>query len=97
MNRRSLNSVPLRNAITGFVNYKTAEGLSERSVDSYRWILEHWAEFEVDKNIAQLTDHETNSYPVYGVEPPGESAFFRSPNKLTNSPSRSVAAPLKKG
>ena len=65
MNRRSLNSLPLRKAITGFVNYKTAEGLSERSVDSYRRILEHWAEFTGDKNVAQLTDHEINSYLVY--------------------------------
>ena len=65
MNRRSLNSLPLRKAITGFVNYKTAEGLSERSVDSYRRILEHWAEFAGDKNVAQLTDHEINSYLVY--------------------------------
>lgn len=36
-----------------------------RSVDSYRRILEHWAEFAGDKNIAQLTDHEINSCLVY--------------------------------
>ena len=65
MNRRPLNSLPLQKAITGFVNYKTAEGLSDRSVDSYRRILEHWAEFAGNKNVTQFTDHDINSYLVY--------------------------------
>ena len=65
MNRRPLNSLPLQKAITGFVNYKTAEGLSDRSVDSYRRILERWAEFAGNKNVAQFTDHDINSYLVY--------------------------------
>ncbi len=65
MNRRPLNSLPLGKAITGFVNYKTAEGLSDRSVDSYKRILEHWAEFAGNKNVAQFTDHDINSYLVY--------------------------------
>ena len=65
MNRRPLNSLPLQKAITGFVNYKTAEGLSDRSVDSYRRILEHWAEFAGNKHVAQFTDHDINSYLVY--------------------------------
>jgi len=38
-------SVVLLTAITGFVNYKTAQGLSQRSVDSYKRILEQWAEY----------------------------------------------------
>jgi Phage integrase, N-terminal SAM-like domain len=65
MNRRPLNSLPLQKAITGFVNYKTAEGLSDRSVDSYRRILERWAEFAGNKNVAQFTDHDINSYLFY--------------------------------
>ena len=65
MNRRPLNLLPLGKAITGFVNYKTAEGLSQRSVDSYQRILEHWAEYSGNKNIAQFTDHEINAYLVY--------------------------------
>jgi integrase/recombinase XerD len=49
MNRRPFNSLPLGKAITGFVNYKTAEGLSDRSVDSYKWILEHWENLRGNK------------------------------------------------
>jgi len=65
MNRRPLNSLALSKAITGFVNFKTAEGLSERSVDFYRRILEHWAEFAGNKKVVQITDHDINSYLVY--------------------------------
>jgi hypothetical protein len=65
MNRRPLNSLPLGKAITGFVNYKTAGGLSDRSVDSYKRILEHWEELAGNKNVAQFTDHDTNSYLSY--------------------------------
>ena len=65
MNRRPLNSLPLGKTITGFANFKTAEGLSDRSFDSYRRILEHWAEFAGNKNVTQLTDHDIHAYLVY--------------------------------
>ncbi len=35
-NRSPSNSLPLRKAIIGFLNFKTAAGLSQRSVDSYQ-------------------------------------------------------------
>lgn len=65
MNRRPLNSLPLGKAITGFKNYKTAEGLSQRSVDSYKQILEYWMEYSGNKKITQFTDHDINAYLVY--------------------------------
>ncbi len=65
MNRRPLNSLPLSKAMTGFVNSKTAEGLSDRSVDSYKRILEHLAEFAGNKHVAQFTDYDIDSYLVY--------------------------------
>ena len=39
--------------------------LYDRSVDSYRRILEHQAESARNKNFAQFTDHDINSYLVY--------------------------------
>ena len=60
MNRRPLNSLPLQKAITGFVNYKTAEGLSDRSVDSYRRILEHWAEVLHASQPSEVDDWKIN-------------------------------------
>lgn len=65
MNRNPSNSLPLLTAITGFVNYKTAEGLSQRSVDSYERILDQWAENAGNKKIAQITNSEVNKYLVY--------------------------------
>ncbi|MGB8984458.1 MAG: tyrosine-type recombinase/integrase, partial [Anaerolineales bacterium] len=59
------NSLPLRAAITGFLNFKTAAGLSERSVASYRRILEQWADYAGDKKVHQFSDHEINAYMVY--------------------------------
>jgi integrase/recombinase XerD len=60
-----LGSLSFGKVITGFINYKTAEGLSDRSVDSCRRILEYWAEFAGNKSITQFTDHDINSYLVY--------------------------------
>ena len=63
--RSPSNSLPLRAAITGFLNYKTAAGLSQRSVDSYKRILEQWAEYAGNKKVAQFTDRDINAYLVY--------------------------------
>ena len=63
--RSPANSLALLTAITGFVNYKTAQGLSQRSVDSYKRILDQWAEYGGNKKIAQITDSEINKYLVY--------------------------------
>jgi integrase/recombinase XerD len=65
MNRSPSSSLPLKKAISGFLNYKTAEGLTDRSVDSYERILKQWAEYVGDKKIDQLSDQNLNSYLVY--------------------------------
>jgi len=55
MNRNPSNSLPLLTAKTGIVNYKTVQGLLQRSVDSYKRILDQWAEFAGNQKIAQIT------------------------------------------
>jgi integrase/recombinase XerD len=65
MNCNPSNSLPLLTAITGFVNYKTAQGLSQRSVDSYKRILDQWAEYAGNKKVSQFTDRDINAYLVY--------------------------------
>jgi len=49
----------------GFLNYKTAEGLTDRSVDSYQRILHQWVENVGDKKIDQLTEHDLNAYLAF--------------------------------
>jgi len=65
MNRSPLSSMLLEKAITGFLNSKTAQGLSDRSVDSYKRILEQWAKYAGNKDVSQLTDREINAYLVF--------------------------------
>ncbi len=42
MNCNSSGSFTLIKAVAGFINYKTAEGLTQRSIDSYERILDKW-------------------------------------------------------
>ena len=65
MNHSTSNSLPLRESITGFLNYETAKGLSQRSVDSYKRTLEQWADYAGNKRVAQFTDGDINAYLVY--------------------------------
>jgi len=39
MKRRPSGSMPISKAVVGFVNHKLAEGLTERSVNSYERLL----------------------------------------------------------
>jgi len=51
MNHRSSGSLSLRKAIEGFLSFKSAEGLSDRTVDSYERLLEKWLEYQGDEEI----------------------------------------------
>lgn len=55
MNRNSSGSLMLNKAITGFISYKMAEGLSQRSIDSYERILQKWAEYTGEKELDQIS------------------------------------------
>jgi len=65
MNHSTSGQLALRKAIIGFTNFKTAEGQSERSVDSYKRDLEHWAAYARDKEVAQFTNRI--SRPIYSI------------------------------
>jgi integrase/recombinase XerD len=65
MNHRSSGSLALRKAIIGFSNHKTAEGLTERSVDSYKRDLEQWAAYAGDIEVAQITKQDIEAYLFY--------------------------------
>src|SRR5260370_38352527 len=65
MNPSSLGSLVSTKATTGFINYKTAEGLTFRSVDSYRRALERWAEHIGEINIGRITHQSISDYLLY--------------------------------
>jgi hypothetical protein len=65
MNHRSSGSLTLRKAIIGCSNHKTVEGLTERSVDSYKRDLEQWAAYAGDIEVAQITKQDIEAYLFY--------------------------------
>ncbi len=53
MNRCPLN-LTLGKSIDGFLNYRPAEGLTQRSVSSYEWVLRKWVEHRGDRLLAEV-------------------------------------------
>jgi integrase/recombinase XerD len=62
MNRRSSSSLPLSKAISGFLQYKAAEGLSPNTITCYDHDLKLWLEYAGDRPIDKIT---SQSLPAY--------------------------------
>lgn len=62
MNRNSSGSFTLSKATTGFLNYKTAEGLAQRSLYSYERILVKWVEHTGDCKVTGVTSQDLSGY-----------------------------------
>ncbi len=54
MNRRPSGSLLLSRAITGFLQYKAAEGLSPNTIHSCKHDLELWMEYTTDIPLAKI-------------------------------------------
>lgn len=56
MNRNPSGShMPLSKAITGFLQYKQAENMADRTITSYTFSLKRWLEYEGDKEVGKIT------------------------------------------
>lgn len=64
MNRRP-TGLQLSKALQGFLQYKTAEGLSSRTIDSYERDLKFWIETRGDHEIHQVTTQQVRDYLTY--------------------------------
>ena len=53
MNLRSSGSLLLSKAFEGFLSFKSAEGLSDRTVDSYDRLLKKWLEYVGDRDLSK--------------------------------------------
>ncbi len=62
MNRNSSGSLTLNKAVTGFSNFKTAEGLAQRTLYSYERILVKWIEYMGDCTVTAITSHDLSGY-----------------------------------
>lgn len=61
MNRRPPGLL-LSRCITGFLQYKMAEGLRPRTIDSYRRRLESWVAYAGDVQVESLTTRDLRAY-----------------------------------
>ncbi len=44
----------LAKAIDGFLKFKTAEGLSQRTITSYEFTLNHWVEYIGERDVSEI-------------------------------------------
>lgn len=88
MNRRP-QGLPLSKAIDGFLQCKTAEALSPRTIESYKRHLDQWLEHIGDRLIHKVTTHDLRSYLawLHTEYTPGDStaAPSRFPEKRSGT------------
>jgi integrase/recombinase XerD len=65
MNLRPSGYLPLAKAITGFLQYKSAEGLSPNTISSYEHDLKLWLEHVGDQPINKLTPQTLQTFLVW--------------------------------
>lgn len=52
-------------AIAGFLQFKTAEGLSKNTIASYQRLLEQWLDYHKDGDIDRVTFQQLRDYLTY--------------------------------
>lgn len=68
MNRSTLSSsnkkftLSISKAIDGFLKFKVAEGLSQRTVDSYEYYLNQWMNYIGDQDVAKIISSDLTNY-----------------------------------
>ena len=58
MNRNPSGSLVLSKALVGYLYFKTAEELSDRSLESYERILKKWIQYCGDVEIVTITNND---------------------------------------
>jgi integrase/recombinase XerD len=57
-----LTSLSISKSIDGFLKFKTAEGLSKRTIDSYEYYLNQWMDHIGDQDVAKITTTDLIDY-----------------------------------
>jgi integrase/recombinase XerD len=76
--------------IDGFVKYKTAEGLSHRTVESYEWVLRKWMEKMGDKPVGKITSSDVLDHLNY-LRTEYIPHTFAKPNPAHDAPTRRLS------
>lgn len=59
---RSTPGLLISKSIDGFLKFKTAEGLSQRTIDSYEFILNHWLDHFGDRDVTEVQASDLTNY-----------------------------------
>jgi len=62
MNQKPSGSLVLSKAVTGFSSFKSAQGLSDRTIDSYQRHLQKWLEYQGDLAVHRVTSTHITTY-----------------------------------
>lgn len=65
MNRRPSGSLPLTKAISGFLQYKAAEGLSPNTLTNYQQDLKRWMAHQGDIDIGRVESKQIRDFFVW--------------------------------
>jgi integrase/recombinase XerD len=60
--KKRTSHLPVSKAIPGFIQYKSAEGLSPRTITGYEHDLKLWLEIQGDRNLTLVTTQELREY-----------------------------------
>ena len=62
MNHSTSGPKPVSKAISGFFYFKSAEGLAERTLDSYERTLQQWVDYIGEVNVTKITSQDISTY-----------------------------------
>ena len=62
---KSKVSLSLAKAIDGFLKFKTAEGLSQRTITSYGFTLGHWLNYIGDREVSEIQSSDLTGYMAW--------------------------------
>ena len=59
------SSLSLVKSIDGFLKFKTAEGLSQRTITSYEYMLNHWLKYIGDRSVSEIQASDLTGYMAW--------------------------------
>ncbi len=62
---RKIKALLSGKAVDGFLQFKTAEGLSPRTIESYKRDLELWLEYQGAVEISRISTQQITAYITY--------------------------------
>ncbi len=59
------SSLSIAKSIDGFLKFKTVEGLSQRTIASYEYTLNHWLKYVGDRSVSEIQASDLTGYMAW--------------------------------